>query len=111
MAKEKKQQSMIDPDNYHALNQAVEMAEAEKRLEAFWDDFYELRNKHKIPDVYVIFRIPVVGTGDIFTSHAAGCTLYNEPMTAWAFGREQSDRQHAIAALTKQGAVTRRKGE
>lgn len=111
MAGDKKQRSLegiSDPDNYFSLNVATTMEEAEAKLSEFWDEFYELRKKHQIPDAYVIVRVPIKETGDIYTSFHCGCSLHAEPMTAWAFGREQSDRQARIADLTKRGAITRK---
>ena len=52
---DKKQQSIIDPDNYRNLCEPFETDDAAyEALEKFWEEFYEIRNKHKIADVYVI---------------------------------------------------------
>ena len=107
MAAAKKQTSIIAPDTYYELNQPASHEESQKRLDAFWEDFYELRCKHKLPDIYAIFRVPIAGEGDCFISHQIGNPLFAEPMTAWAFGREQSDRQARIMKLTDQGAFKR----
>lgn len=101
-----------DEDNYRELSKPFPSTEdAQKALEGFWDEFYALRNKWRLADVYVIFKLGVVtpdGEGQICTSMSAGSSMNHEPMTAWAFGYEQRQRQEAIAAIVA-GAVTQRR--
>jgi hypothetical protein len=91
------------PDNYHDLARGFPDREAAvAAIDGFWKEFYELRNKWRLPDVYVIFRL-VIGDGETMTALSAGCSLYNEPMTAWAYGYEQAEREAAIAKLAGHG--------
>ena len=54
------QTTIHDSDNYHKLSKPFDgPAAAEAAVSAFWDEFYALRNKHKIADAYVIVSIPI----------------------------------------------------
>lgn len=105
----KAQSTFIDPDNYYDLSRPYDTQEAASTaIEAFWNEFYELRNKHRIADAYVIIRVPVKELGPVMTTLHAGCDLVSEQMTAWAYGREGADRQAAVAKVIKRaGAVYR----
>lgn len=99
MGEEKKQKSIMDTENYAELSKPFESVEAaEKALNDFWNEFYELRNKYKIPDVYSIVRFETPN-GQMMTKLHAGNGLYAESMTAWAFGHEQATRQESIAKI------------
>lgn len=90
------QQGIFAPETYRELCKPFTDAdEAEKSLEAFFDELYELRCKHHITDVHVIVRMPIADSA-VMTSFHLGNELLCEPMTAWAFGYEQSQRQSRI---------------
>jgi hypothetical protein len=96
----KKQTTILDTDNYYDLLRPYESQEAaQEAMEAFWNDFYELRNKHRIADAYVILQAPVKSIGPVMLSMHAGNDLMAENMTAWAYGREQADRQARTAQI------------
>lgn len=104
------QKTFTDQDNYHKLSEPFESPEAaENAFAAFWDEFYELRNKHKLPDVYVIaaiaIRYPDGETGSVMASLHAGDELRREPMVAWAYGRESALRQERLAKLIETSAA------
>jgi hypothetical protein len=106
----KEQSTFINPDNYYDLSKPFESQEAaSEAIEAFWNDFYDLRNKHRITDAYLIIRLPVKDIGPVMTTLHAGDSLMSEQMTAWAMGREASDRQAAIAKIIdRAGGVSRK---
>lgn len=98
------QKTFIAPDTYRELNKPFPSAEAaDAAIEAFWGEFYELRVKHKLPDVLVVIRANVVcedgEESDAIVSMHAGSTLHKESMAAWAFGRAQLERQQAIGKM------------
>ncbi len=101
-----------NPDNYRELSKpfATE-AEADAAVEGFWKELYELRNKYKIPDIYLILRMGVVGAdgveGMCHSTMQAGSPSYAESMTAWAFGCEQAKREEIIAKLVHQGVKSK----
>jgi len=71
----------------------------------FFREFYELRNKHKIPDAYVIIRMWVQAEdgdceGEMMAVMHAGSELNRERMVAWALGMEQTERQRRIASAS-----------
>lgn len=108
MAK-KAQASFLNPDNYYELSKPFETQEsASEAIQAFWEEFYELRNKHRMADAYVIVRVLVKEVGPVMTTLHAGDSLMGEQMTAWAFGREGADRQAAISKIVERaGAISR----
>lgn len=98
---------ILDSDNYERCRAPFETAEeANAALEAFWSEFYELRNKHRISDVLVTFQMQVrqesgqVST--LFGSLMAGSQLNQEPLAAWALGKAQADRQEMIGRMIEQ---------
>lgn len=98
---------LFDADNYHKLNQPFESADdANAALEAFWEEFYALRNKYKIPDVLVVFRLMCrTKDGDVaelFGSLNAGSEMYAESLAAWGYGRESAQRQERMARIISQ---------
>lgn len=92
-----------DPANYRLLNVPVPVATAEERCKAFCEEFYALRTKHGIPDVYVILRLNVIyedgQEGTVTSRMIAGDEANAEAMTAWAMGYESSQRQERIARI------------
>lgn len=103
----REQQHLIDvsdPGNYRKLCEPMTQAKAEEACGNFFREFYELRNKHGIPDAYAIVKLWVQaegsdGEGEIMTSMHAGSELNREGMVAWALGLEQSQRQQRIVDL------------
>jgi hypothetical protein len=105
----KKQKGFLAPATYLDLSKGFASSEeAEAALNAFWDDLYEIRVKHRIPDVHATCRIVVDGQGDLMTTMHAGSEMLAEAMTAWAFGRAQGDRQERISSLLGNVGITRK---
>ncbi len=49
-----------DADNYRKLSEPFPTAKAAKEaIEAFWKEFYELRNKYRLRDVHCIIFVGV----------------------------------------------------
>ena len=81
------------------MSEPVSIGEAETRLKLFFDELYDLRNKHKIADVYVVARLNVTssdGEGPITTCMHCGSDLEREGMAAFALGFERSQRADRI---------------
>lgn len=105
-----KQKTILDQENYYQLSKPFDSpAEAEAAVEAFWQELYALRNKHKLPDVYVILAIPIRyedgDVGNVMARLHAGDELRAESMVAWAFGREGAMRQERTAKIEAMGAA------
>lgn len=102
----------INPATYRecCIPKAPEQAQAD--WEAFCQAVYELRVKHRIPDVYLLARVLVQyeegGEGVAHTRAHFGDELNAEQMTAWAFGYEQAQRQERIASVAMEAAKTLR---
>lgn len=97
-----------DHEKYHRLSQPFESAaKAEAALDAFFEDLYEIREKHNLPDLMVVVRIPLP-EGDSFTTVNVGNELYGEMMAAFAMGRETSKRQERSRRLASGNHVTDR---
>ena len=101
-----------DEDNYRKLSEPFPSFDAaNEALEAFFKDLREVRNKHKMTDVYVIIsgsaRTASGEEGEFVTSQHHGSSLKSESMVAWALGTEQTRRQEAIAKMIKGGIKKR----
>lgn len=102
------QKTFIAPDNYRKLCEPFpSAAAADEALDAFWLELYELRNKHKIPDLSVVAAVSATaesGEATLMVDVHIGDQLRKESMLAWAFGQAQSERQAEIGRLVS-GAV------
>lgn len=94
--------------------------EADRALSAFWDEVYALREKYKIPDLYMILMFSVKqidnripgdlglvnetdeAEGTMMARLSAGNPMNTEAMTGWAFGQEQAGRQERISGVVNQ---------
>lgn len=94
-----------DPKLYRELNVPRTAAELDEQCEGFNKELRELRIKYKLPDVYCICRVTVLGEdgeeGDVMMRFHNGSGLLAESMTAWAYGYEASQRLEMIAAIAK----------
>lgn len=93
-----------DPANYRKLSEPFESPDAaDAAIQAFWKEFYELRNKHRIADATVVVRtIYATNDGDeavgLLAMHA-GSWIHQESMSAFAYGQAVSDRQQQIGKM------------
>jgi hypothetical protein len=101
-----------DPDCYRKMSEPFtneqELADAFK---AFYEGVSELRKKHRMADVYVIVAFNCLDGDDEsqrFGSFQFGNQLMAEGLTAWAYGREQAERDAMIGRAVVQG---RKKGK
>ena len=95
MAKQKVFEGINDPCNYRNLCEPISRNDANARLQAFCEELYELRNKHKIKDVYAVLQVNVVNgedKGTITSCMHCGSELERENMAAFAYGFERSRR-------------------
>jgi len=103
------------PTTYRECNVPKPPEQAQADWEAFCNAVYDLRVKHRIPDVYMLARMAIQyeegGEGQAMTRAHFGDDLYAEPMTAWAFGYEQAQRQERIASLALEAAKALRHGK
>jgi hypothetical protein len=100
-----------DPENCRKLNEPVAIEHAEKALNEFFEEFYDLRNKHGIANAYCIVQMNVLADdgseGEVITSMHAGNELVKESLAAWALGKEQANRQQRIAKLLADSPAVR----
>jgi len=93
-----------DPANYRKLSEPfASAAEANAAIQAFWSEFYELRNKHRIADAMVVVQTSYVaddgGEAVGVMSMHAGDWIHRESMAAFAYGQAVSDRQQQIGKM------------
>ena len=93
----------IAPATYRELSVPKPPEQAQQDWEAFCNAVYELRVRHRIPDLYLVARVLVQyeegGEGVAHTRAHFGDELQAEQMVAWAFGYEQAERQQRIASV------------
>jgi hypothetical protein len=99
---------IADAGNYRKLMEPIPVADAEKHIENFFRELYDLRNKHGIADVYAVVKLFTANDdgaeGEVFSALHCGSELEREPMVAWALGYEQSQRQARIANMIHRSA-------
>jgi hypothetical protein len=92
-----------DQKTYRACQEPKTEAECAAAWQAFADDVYAARVKHKIPDVLVVAKLLVVysdgeeGVG--YTRLICGSQLEAEPMASWALGTAAAERRELITKL------------
>lgn len=101
-----------DPATYRKLSEPFATAEeANDALQKFWEGVYELRKQCRIADVYMVVGFNVAAEdgeeGRMMGILHAGDEMIREAMSAYAFGREQADRQSRTARLIGKNAVTK----
>ena len=77
------------------------MDECNSEFAAFQEAVKELRYKHRIAEVHVTCQLTLQDGGEFFSDFHFGSWLHMEPMTAWAFGRAQAERQEEMIELAK----------
>lgn len=101
-----------DATNYHEMSKPLESFDAANAaINGFWDEFYALRNKYRLPDIHIIIRLVVEdgnGGGDVMVSMHAGNSMNEEAMTAWALGQAQVRRQENIIRIASEGKEIRK---
>ncbi len=95
-----------DEENYRNLCVPFENIDAaNKALNAFNEELYELRNKHRIKDVQItteVFCIDSEGDeGAAQSTFHYGSRMQALPMAAFAFGQEKIRLAELIAKLAK----------
>ena len=103
-----------NPEIYRKCCTTKPPEQAQTDWEAFCQEVYELRVKHQIPDLCLVARMVLQypeGEGQAMTIAHFGDELQAEPMTAWAFGHEQSQRQERIASLVLDASKMLRHGK
>jgi hypothetical protein len=70
--------------------------EANAAIQAFIEDVYQARLKHRLANVCVIIRDEIAEVGPFHTKGHFGEELFVESMAAWHFGQAQSERQAMI---------------
>lgn len=100
--------TITNPSLYRDLDKPFESpASANVAVQAFWDDVYALREKHRIPDILMVMRVPL-DEGDSFVMMTAGNQLYAESMAAFGFGQATADRQQMISRVLDRHIKARR---
>lgn len=93
-----------DPELYREISKPFPSAEAaSEAIDAFYDELYELRRKHKIPDVLVVMQVNGMTRdgqeGTMILSGMIGGAMYEESLAAYALGEASARRQEKIAAI------------
>lgn len=98
-----------NPALFRAMREPFETAElADAALKSFFEGLAELRKKHDLANVYVVVadscKLPddptaEGGEGEFIATMMLGDEQLAESMAAYAFGHEQSQRQHRVAAI------------
>jgi hypothetical protein len=88
---------------YRELSQPFESAKAaDEALNAFFEDVRAAREKHKVPECYIITSATWTD-GDKesggFSAGGFGKQMEHEAMCAYALGKVQSEREEKIAAI------------
>lgn len=106
-----------DHTNYRKLSEPFPNGTAANdAINAFFEELYELRNKHKIRDVYVVVGgcvlYPAEGNdpeieADFITAFHAGEELKREPMVTWAVGYEAAASRERINKIRAKGNETK----
>jgi hypothetical protein len=104
---------VANPELYRKLDQPFEtMQLANAELDEFLRGLRELRERHKIPDVYCAIRIRVKADNGAETAAYSGGGIGNrlewEGMLAYCLGMEQADRQQRIGELLTGKVLTRK---
>lgn len=97
-----------NPARYRKLSEPFpDFGKANEALNAFYTELEALREKHKMPDVYVITRVNAMDDdgeeGNAFSTAHFGDSLLAEGMVAYALGRLQKQRQDIIGNLLNTG--------
>ena len=104
---QQKELGFNDADNYAEMMKPHADAEAaDTTLKAFFQELYELRNKHRLANVSVIVSDSVSGSGCFYWSGHCGDENQREAMAAWNLGNSSSARQDAIRQAMATGAAT-----
>ena len=93
-----------DPARYRKASEPHEsMAAAEESLAAFHEELAELRTKHHIKDLYVVYNVAVFEENGTETVHTAvngyGDQSRWEAMAATAYGFEKASHDRAIRQM------------
>lgn len=110
-------QGKNDPANYRKLAEPFPDSEsANGAINAFWEELYELRNKHRLANLHVTISVNVAypeGEVPVMVTLHMGDALQALPMAAWAFGHEKASHEDVITAALAQSlrAGRKRKGD
>ena len=97
-----------DPGLYHRMCEPFPTEDAANAAMAeFWKELRSLREKHHMADVHVTVRVVLPG-GEGMVSMHCGSQVYEEPMTAWAFGQAQARRQASVMDLVSSSKALRK---
>jgi len=76
---------------------------ANKALEAFYNEVYELRKKHRLANVLIVAQDAIHGSGRFMSNTHFGSETEKESMAAWLLGKVQAERQDIIRRAMEQG--------
>jgi hypothetical protein len=103
-----------NPACYRECSAPKPPEQAQQDWEAFCQAVYDLRVKHRIPDLYLVARMVLQyeeGEGQALTRAHFGDELQAEQMVAWALGYEQCQRQERIASVILDAGKALRAGK
>lgn len=101
------QQTLLsDGANYHKMSAPFEtVEEAQRAANAFCEELYELRNKHRIKDTFIVLEV-FYEDGDGETCGAQSAFHFGSgdvaiKLAAFGYGQERAAFNEKIARLTK----------
>lgn len=77
--------------------------EADAAVQAFWDEVYELRNKHGIANISFVIYDEIAESGPFFICNHIGDSFKQEPMAAFLFGQAGAARQKLVREMAESG--------
>lgn len=97
--------AMSDPKKYRELNQPfADEEKAKAAIEAFEAEVRAARDRHGLPDVYLVFRVLTNspdGEAELYGTMHCGDSSRSAVMTAYAAGLEQERLLSALASLRR----------
>jgi hypothetical protein len=80
----------------HCATPFASTEEANSAIQAFFEDVYQARLKHRLANVCIAIRDEIAETGPFHVSGHFGEALFVESIAAWYFGQAQAERQKLI---------------
>lgn len=96
-----------NPSLFRELSVPVPDAELQTALMEFYKGVGELREKHRIANVYCVVNGAMLTTegeeSEYMTSFQYGDMLRGQSMVAWAYGYEQAAREETLGEVMRLG--------
>lgn len=102
-----------NPTRYRELSQPhASPAVLDESLQAFFDEVSAARERHKLANVFLIVKTPVMDSTqkevEMGSTLRLGDSFRMIELVAWAFGKEQADQREMVASAVAHGKGTAR---